>query len=188
MLWALAFGGAFINLGFAAWMPTIYRTAFKVPLRTALMYGMFSSAIVVISNALSAFLVDRTGRRAWYAGSFFLCTIPFFFIWYIAPANARTLMLMALCATMCVASPMGVTTLYMGEIYPTRMRALGSSVSRVVQATATILSPMLIGFIFQGYGVYPIFAMFGAVALVVGFVALLFAVETRGRVLEEVSR
>ena len=60
--------------------------------------------------------------------------------------------------------------------------------SRVVQATATILSPMLIGFIFQGYGVFPIFAMFGAVAFVVGFVALLFAVETRGRVLEEVSR
>ena len=82
---------------------------------------------------------------------------------------------------------MGVTTLYMVEIYPTRMRALGSSVSRVVQAFATMLSPMLIGLIVAGRGIYPVFSMFAITSFVLGLVALLFVIETRGRVLEEVS-
>lgn len=188
VLWVIAFCGAFLQLGLTAWMPTIYRTAFKTPLHVALAYGMWQSGVVVVSNALSAFFVDATGRRAWYAGSWIIGCVPFLLIWFIAPGSAQTLMLWVLLSTLCTASTMGVTTLYMGEVYPTRIRALGSSICRMVQATATISSPLIIGFIFQGYGVYPIFLMMAAVSLAVGLVSLFWAVETKGRVLEEVSR
>ena len=64
VLWVLSFGGAFLNLGLTAWLPTLYRTVFKLPLKTAILYGTYTLVAVLVSNLLSAFLVDKTGRRA----------------------------------------------------------------------------------------------------------------------------
>ncbi len=187
VLWIISFGGAFLNLGLTAWLPTLYRTVFHLPLRTSILYGTYTLLAVLVSNFMSPFFVDKTGRKGWYAGSWLIGSIPYFIVWATHPATAHGLLAFVLVATLFLASPMGVTTLYMVEIYPTRMRALGSSVSRIFYALATIVSPMLIGLIVSGYGIYNIFSMFAIVAFVLGLVAVFFVVETRGRVLEEVS-
>ena len=45
----------------------------------------------------------------------------------------------------------------------------------------------MVGSIVAGSGIQYVFAAFAAVALVGGVVTLLFAIETKGRVLEELS-
>ena len=45
----------------------------------------------------------------------------------------------------------------------------------------------MVGIIFGGLGIRYVFAAFAAVTLVGGLVTLLFAIETKGRVLEELS-
>ncbi len=187
VLWAISFGGAFLNLGFQIWLPTILRTVYKLPLHTALMYGVYFSGAVLISNALPPLFIDRIGRRAWYTLSFLIGSILYFIIWILHPPGAWGLTAFMLLVTICVASPMGVTMLYMAEIYPTRIRTLGGSTSRIFYAAASMISPILIGFVVQGYGIFPVFLIFAVTSLVLGLIALIFAVETRGRVLEEVS-
>jgi putative MFS transporter len=45
----------------------------------------------------------------------------------------------------------------------------------------------LVGWIVGDFGIQYVFAAFAAVALIGGLVTLLFAIETKGRVLEELS-
>ncbi len=151
------------------------------------MYGVYFSGAVLISNALPPLFIDRIGRRAWYTLSFLIGSILYFIIWILHPPGAWGLTAFMLLVTICVASPMGVTMLYMAEIYPTRIRTLGGSTSRIFYAAASMISPILIGFVVQGYGIFPVFLIFAVTSLVLGLIALIFAVETRGRVLEEVS-
>jgi len=46
---------------------------------------------------------------------------------------------------------------------------------------------LLVGWIVGDFGIQYVFAAFAAVALIGGLVTLLFAIETKGRVLEELS-
>ena len=85
-----------------------------------------------------------------------------------------------------VASNSVVCYLYTPEIYPTRLRALGSSVAATAWLRAGLTGaragwPLLVHF---DLGV--VFLMFGLVSLA-GAGASLFATETRERVLEEIS-
>jgi MFS transporter, putative metabolite:H+ symporter len=76
--------------------------------------------------------------------------------------------------------------LYTAEIYPTRMRALGVSFSSFWLRIAATIGPVMVGFVLPRYGIGGIFAMF-AVFAVIGCIAAFAMVETRRRVLEEVS-
>ena len=49
------------------------------------------------------------------------------------------------------------------------------------------LGPLLVGWIVADYGIRSVFAAFAVIALIGGLVALAFGIETKGRVLEELS-
>ena len=76
---------------------------------------------------------------------------------------------------------------YTAELYPTEMRALGCGVGNAWLRAASVLGPYMVGLILSRAGINSVFLMFGAFALLGGLVTLAFAVETRGRVLEELS-
>jgi len=76
--------------------------------------------------------------------------------------------------------------LYTPEVYPTRMRALGTSTSSAWLRIASTIGPFIVGMIVASYHVKWAFFMFGLVALAGAFIAL-FSVETRDRILEELS-
>jgi putative MFS transporter len=75
----------------------------------------------------------------------------------------------------------------MTEIYPTRVRAIGASISRVWYGFATILSPVAIGFIIHRFGFFYVPLILAGLSMALGIVTALFAVETKGRVLEDVA-
>ena len=71
--------------------------------------------------------------------------------------------------------------------YPTRLRAVGTGFGSAWLRAGSSIGPILVGTIVADLGIRYVFAAFAAVALVGGLVTLLFAIETRGRVLEELS-
>jgi putative MFS transporter len=187
VLWMLVFCSAFVNLGLSSWMPMIFSQVFKLPLRQSLTYGMYLSVIIVMSGIGAALLVDHIGRKTWFSAMAIIGAFFFFCVSFIKPANPTTFLAWMLSGMLFCSSTPLVTTLYMGEIYPTRMRALGSSVSRIFYGIATTLSPITIGFIIQRFGLYPVPFMLASVFLVMGILAAIFAIETKGRVLEEIA-
>jgi putative MFS transporter len=77
---------------------------------------------------------------------------------------------------------------YTPEIYPTRMRALGSGVASAWARAGSMIGPPLVGLILvETQGVNAIFLMFAVVGFVGAATVFFFATETTGKTLEEIS-
>jgi putative MFS transporter len=77
--------------------------------------------------------------------------------------------------------------LYSAEIYPTRLRAVGTGFGSAWLRAASSVGPLLVGFVVADLGIRYVFAAFAVVALIGGVVTMRYAIETKGRVLEELS-
>ncbi len=76
--------------------------------------------------------------------------------------------------------------LYTPELYPTRVRALGVGTATAWLRLASMIGPTTVGFMIAS-GLSSVFLAFGIVALVTAIVTAWFAIETKKRVLEEIS-
>jgi putative MFS transporter len=76
--------------------------------------------------------------------------------------------------------------LYTPELYPTRARAIAVGTATGWLRLASMIGPTVVG-VMVGSGLENVFLAFGLVAALAAVVTALFAVETKGRVLEEVS-
>jgi putative MFS transporter len=77
---------------------------------------------------------------------------------------------------------------YMPEIYPTRMRALGSGTGSAWMRLGSIVGPAIVGAILGQAGIGTVFLFFALTGLAGALVVVLFAIETKGKVLEEIAR
>ena len=96
-------------------------------------------------------------------------------------------MVLATAAVLCLSTCSVSLYVYTPELYPTRMRALGCGGGATVRNIAGTLGPTLVGVVLAAHGVSSVFLMLGVVPLVASVVVALFGVETKGRVLEEIS-
>ena len=74
--------------------------------------------------------------------------------------------------------------LYSAELYLTRLRAVGAGFGSAWLRIASSIGPLLVGWVVGNYSINYVFAVFGAVLAIGGVICLLFAIETKGRVLE----
>jgi MFS transporter, putative metabolite:H+ symporter len=77
--------------------------------------------------------------------------------------------------------------LYASELYPTRMRALGSGIGSSWTRIGSMVGQPIVGLVLQSADVAAVFLLLGMVALVGATTMALFGVETRGAVLEKLS-
>jgi putative MFS transporter len=67
------------------------------------------------------------------------------------------------------------------------LRALGTGAAGAWIRLASMLGPLLVGFILPVGGLHAVFGLFGFVAVVAAVVCIIFAIETRGKLLEDLS-
>jgi MFS transporter, putative metabolite:H+ symporter len=79
-----------------------------------------------------------------------------------------------------------VLYLYTPEIYPTRMRAIGTGVATSWLRIASAAGPALVGFMVDATGIHSVFLTFAGVSVVGAFAATCM-VETSDRRLEEIA-
>ncbi len=77
--------------------------------------------------------------------------------------------------------------LYAAELYPTRLRAMGIGFSTAWLRAGSAIGPVMVGLVVGGYGIQYVFSVLAVVALIGGLVTFLFAIETKGQVLEKLS-
>src|SRR5205814_2320935 len=68
--WVIWFAAYFVNYGLSIWLPTVYRTVFKLPLDVSLRYGLITQAVGLIGTLICALTIDVIGRRVWFAIAF----------------------------------------------------------------------------------------------------------------------
>jgi len=187
MIWGLWVCVYMINNGLVTWLPTLYKQVFQLPLQTSLAYGWITSSVGVIASIACALLIDKVGRKRWYSVAFLLATVPLLTLTWIGTASAIQVLIFATAAYAILQTVAFSLYLYSAELYPTRLRAVGTGFGSAWLRAGSSIGPILVGTIVSDLGIQYVFAAFAAVALAGGLVTLLFAIETKGRVLEELS-
>jgi putative MFS transporter len=187
-IWGLWICAYLVNNGMITWLPTLYRGVFKLPLQTSLAYGWTTSAFGVLASIACALLIDKVGRKPWYAAAFLIGAVPHALLAYLGATSALEVLIQAT-ITYAVQQTIAFSLyLYSAELYPTRLRAIGTGFGSAWLRAGSSIGPSMVGFLMAPeFGISYVFAAFAAVAVLGGLVTVIFAIETKGRVLEELS-
>ncbi len=186
MVWVIWFASYLVNYGLSIWMPTVYRTVFKLPLGVSLQYGMITTAFGLVGAAIAAFLIDSIGRKPLFAVSFVGSAAALLVLAMIAHPTAQQVLIYITIAYFFVSAINLGVYLYTPELYPTRVRALGVGTATAWLRLASMIGPTAVGYMIAS-GLQSVFISFGLVSCVAALVTALFAIETKQQVLEEVS-
>jgi putative MFS transporter len=182
-LWATAF---FIANGLNNWLPSLYNTVYRLPLREALRAASLTNVAQVLLLLVCALWIDRIGRRTWTAAAF-LAGGSCLAILGISGAHGVTgVVILSTLSYGIIGSANAVLYLYTPEIYPTRMRVVGIGLATSWLRIASAVAPTVVGFMVAAKGIRSVFLMFAA-ASIVGALAAVRMIETRDRRLEELA-
>jgi MFS transporter, putative metabolite:H+ symporter len=183
VLWASAF---FVANGLNNWMPTLYHTVYALDLHDSLRAASLTNVAQVAILLACAFCIDKVGRRRWAVASFLIGGALMAALTMVGTGSLATVIVLASLAYGAVGSINAVLYLYTPEIYPTRMRAIGTGLATSWLRLASAVGPALVGLIMTTQGIASVFLMFAIVAML-GALAASRMLETRDRQLEDIA-
>ena len=183
LLWASSY---FVANGINNWMPSLYNTVYHLPLQQSLHMASLSNVLSTCAVLACAFLIDRIGRRRWAMACFVISGVMLALLGLMGAENPYSVMVLASSAYAVVGSTTVMLYLYTPEIYPTRMRAIGTGLATSWLRAASATAPAMVGMVLSREGVAAVFLMFAA-ATIVGLLAATQMIETTNRSLEEIS-
>lgn len=182
-LWASAY---FITNGLNNWMPTLYNRVYGLSLDQALRAGTLTNVAQVIILLGCAFAIDRIGRRRWTTACFISGALLLAVLGSLASGSVTAVIVLVTLSYGIIGSVNAVLYLYTPEIYPTRMRAIGTGTATCWLRLASAAGPVLVGYLVGHSGTGAVFLMFAG-AGVTGAIAATAMLETRDRRLEEIA-
>ena len=183
ILWAAAF---FITNGLNNWMPTLYNRIYHLSLNESLRAGTLTNIAQVVLLLVCAFVIDRIGRRRWTIVCFVAGAVLLAALGSFAAQSVTAVIVLVTLSYGLVGSVNAVLYLYTPEIYPTRMRAIGTGSATCWLRLASAAGPLLVGYLVETRGTVAVFMMFAA-AGIIGALAATQMLETRNRRLEEIA-
>jgi MFS transporter, putative metabolite:H+ symporter len=183
VIWATTYG---VTNGMNNWMPTIYTSVYGLPLQEALNRGFLTNAMQVLVLILCIFIIDIVGRRGWMTACFILGGALLLPLGIFGAGDVNTFMIFATLSYGIMSTINTVLYLYTPEIYPTRMRAIGTAAGTAWLRIASAAGPTVVAFTMASGGIQPVFLLFAGVALI-GALAATQMIETRNRRLEEIA-
>jgi putative MFS transporter len=182
-LWAAAF---FVTNSLNNWLPTLYSTVYHLELRQSLRAASMTNVMQVVMLLICVFLIDRIGRRKWTVISLIAGGAALLILGLIGSNSVRSVIVLATLSYGIIGSVNAVLYLYTPEIYPTRMRAIGTGLATCWLRLASAVGPAIVGIVVSSNGTGWVFLMFAAIAIA-GAWAANSMIETRARQLEEIA-
>jgi putative MFS transporter len=186
-VWFIWIGAYFVSYGLNAWAPSVYRTVYHLSVQQSNAFGLVTSVVGLCSAALTIYMIEAIGRRPLLIISLTGCCIPLLSFAFLPQLTAVGTLVVTTTAFFFLAFSLLSLATYTAEIYPTHLRALGGGVASAWQRGASMVGTTMVGFIIPYWGINAVFVMFGLFALMGAVVAVFFAIETRGQILERLS-
>jgi putative MFS transporter len=186
-VWLIWIGAYFVSYGITAWVPSLFRTVYHLNVEQSLIYGLIISSVGLCGTIAAIFLIDGIGRRPLLMLSLGGCSIPLISFAFLPQRTAAGTLAVATAGFLFLSASLISLATYTAEIYPTHLRALGGGVASAWQRGASMVGTTAVGWILPFWGINAVFVMFGLFALMGAIVTFFFAVETRAKVLEDVS-
>ena len=182
-LWAAAF---FVTNSLNNWLPSLYNTVYHLELRQSLRAASMTNVVQVAMLLICVFSIDRIGRKMWTMMSLVAGGVALLILGLIGSNSVRSVIVLATLSYGIIGSVNAVLYLYTPEIYPTRMRAIGTGLATCWLRLASAVGPAIVGVVVSANGTRSVFLMFAAIA-VAGAWAATRMIETRARQLEEIA-
>jgi len=182
-LWASAY---FVANSLNNWMPSLYNTVYHLDLRHSLRAASLTNVAQVAILLVCALCIDRIGRRTWTVAAFIVGGALLAILSFVGAHSVLSVLILGTLSYGIIGSTNAVLYLYTPEIYPTRMRAIGTGLATSWLRIASAAGPTLVGFLVIAKGINSVFLMFAGVSAV-GALAATRMVETRDRRLEEIA-
>jgi putative MFS transporter len=182
-LWASAY---FIANSLNNWMPSLYNTVYRLGLRESLRAASLTNVAQVIILLFCAFSIDRIGRRNWTVASFILGGALLAALGLLGSQSVVNVMILGTLSYGVIGSANAVLYLYTPEIYPTRIRAIGTGLATSWLRLASAVGPAVVGVMVGRKGISSVWLMLAGVSIV-GALAATQMIETRDRRLEEIA-
>ncbi|PQA87661.1 MFS transporter [Hyphococcus luteus] len=183
-LWFLT---SLVNYGLVNWVPSIYVSEFHIPVPQALRFSAISMVLVLFIPMLLGVVMDKVGRRplaiaGTLAGGLVLLSLM------LVESNVPLLVTLVVLGH----TGIGIGTIilwpYSAEVFPTRVRALALGICSSSARTASMLTPLMVGGLIAKTGsVNPVFALFGALGVLVSAIWFFATRETKGVRVDEVA-
>jgi len=183
-IWGLSF---FVTQALNTWLPTIYRQELHLSVQQSLEFTLATHCVSITSAIAVALAIDHVGRRIWIGSALLIGALSLLTLALEGGHNPIFLLVCATIANFCLASVSVSIYVFTSELYPTRMRALGTGMGSTVRNVFTTASPTMVALMLSSYGLPGVFTMLGLAPLIPCLMVFAFGTETKARVLEEVS-
>jgi MFS transporter, putative metabolite:H+ symporter len=184
LLWIVSFCFLWSSNGILFMLPTIL-TQRGVPLSEAILFQLVQASAAIFGYSACAFLIDRYGRRPVLFLYFFISAA--FLLWFALASGAWMFAAIA-CVGWVNPGVYGPTVIYAGELYPTSMRATAVGWVFGIGRIGSFLAPAIVGLMLaSGLGAY-VLHTFALTYLIAAFALLAVGIETRGKVLEDITQ
>ena len=190
--WSLFFATYFVSYGLSIWIPTLFVKLGGLPASYALVLTVIGGAIHLGFVFLWGNVADWIGRRRsfilGYSLSILGLAIGVFSIFVLKSAGWQMLFLSSLIAGLGTNFTAALCFLYNSELFPTRMRAWGTSTGSTVSRVGSFIAPTAVGALLDAQlGVTSVYIMFAAVNCLGLLAIVTLGPETSKGGLEEVS-
>ena len=182
-IWATAYG---VTNGLNNWMPTLYNTVYHLPLQASLNFALLTNATQILVLLVCVFVIDRVGRKTWMTVSFVIGGLLLLPLGLFGADDVTRVVIFVTLGYGVMSTVNTVLYLYTPEIYPTRIRAIGTAAATCWLRLASAAGPLVVGVMMVSHGISSVFLMFAGVALL-GAIATTQMIETRNRRLEDIA-
>jgi putative MFS transporter len=183
LAWIVSFCFFWSSNGILFMLPTIL-TQRGLPLSQALTFQLVQGLCGFVGYTICGVLIDKVGRRPVLFLYFFIGAG--FHLWFAEATGVWSYIAIGLVGFV---NPgvYGSTGVYVGELVPTRLRATAIGWFFGIGRVGSFLAPTVVGLLLAyGLGHY-ILHTFALTYLLASFAVIAIGIETRGRVLEEIS-
>ena len=183
--WSLWFFFSLAYWAFVVWLPTVYSTVYHIQLTRTLIYTFIVAGASVAGRSVAMFLVDRIGRKPVIVSGCFLAALTMCFF-NLATTERMLVVVSVLYAFFSDQASVGMTV-YTPEIFPLRIRGLGTAWAMALGRMAGAIAPFLVGVLLGAKHISFVWWAVAGCQLIAGLVTIWLASETRGRNLEQLS-
>jgi len=183
--WSMWFFSSLGSWAFTVWLPTVYATVYHIALTRTLVYTFIVAGASVVGRFVALWLVDQIGRKPVIVCGFLFAGIDAWFF-NVATTEETLVAVAVIYAFFQDQGALGMTV-YTPEVYPLRIRAIGTASAMACGRIAGVISPFVVGLIIGAQNVALMWWLMGACGMVAALMSLWLAIETRRVNLEKLS-
>ncbi|MEM4425457.1 MAG: MFS transporter [Candidatus Nezhaarchaeales archaeon] len=176
----------FVCYAISPWLLIFIQRELKYPLTTGLLYLTTTTLIGMVGTFTSGLLCDYLGRRITLSYSIVL-SVAFLYALFALGGNPSLGLLLLSLQSIFLASAWGAVYAFTPESFPTEVRASAVGFCSSVGRLVSFVGPTIVGLLYTMGGIFPVLTV-SMIMAIIAMVAALAAKETKGLMLEEITK